>query len=244
MTPFELINTERYRTSPFSVTCPHCGSIASYQKDETKTYPTHASYVAVDIAGSDPDSYQGAMIGQCRCNNRECQEFVHFIGSYVTERDDSDDPPVFLQKFVIKFFFPAVPLIRIPPATPEVVASLLRRSFTVAFTDQSASGNLLRSSIEALLTKHRVARFVTSHGRRHRLTLHQRIARLPSRFRSKTDPLSALKWIGNAASHSELSVEGLRLAFEILQRLLEDLYGTEERELKKAIRRVNRRRKP
>ena len=243
MTPFEFMNTERHRAAPFSVTCPHCGSVATYQADNTKSYQTHASHVSVDLAGSDPDCCQGAMFGECRCNNRDCQEYVYFIGSYVTERNDFDDPPSFHQKFIIKFFFPAVPLIKIPPATPGDVASLLKRSFAVAFTDQSASGNLLRSAIETLLTKHRIPRFEVSKGERRWLSLHQRLNRLTPRFHCHRDALLAIKWIGNAASHSDLSVEALRLAFEIVEGVLDELYGTRRKELARAIRRINRRKK-
>jgi hypothetical protein len=121
MTPFDLINTERYRGSPFSVPCPHCGSVSSYKPDRTKTYPTHASQIAVDLAGSEPDVYQGTIFGECVCNNRDCQESVHFVGSYITELDDTSGALDYVPKFLIKYFFPAVPLIQIPRATPEAV---------------------------------------------------------------------------------------------------------------------------
>jgi len=244
MTPFELINTERYRDSPFSVPCPHCGSVATYEKGNTKTYPTHASQIAVVFGGAEPDVYCGTVFGVCRCNNRECQEYVYFIGSYVTERDDFGDPPGYVQKFVIKCFFPAVPLIKIPPAAPKTVASLLRRSFALAFMDQSASGNLLRSSLETLLTEERVPRFVTSKGERKQLMLHARIGQLPPAFASYKDGLLAIKWIGNAASHTGLTVGNLKVAFDILEHLLEGLYGTRKRELERAIKLINRRKKP
>jgi hypothetical protein len=148
------------------------------------------------------------------------------------------------RKFILRFFYPAIPLIPIPPATPEVVKSLLKRSFVPAFMDQSASGNLLRSAIEAMLTECSVPRFVTVKNKRHRLSLHNRIGLLPQNLQSYKDNLFALKWIGNAASHADLSVDNLRLAFTIVQNLLEELYGTQKREMLRAIKRINRRKKP
>lgn len=243
MTPFDLINTGRYRNSPFSVPCPHCGSVASYLQEKTASFATYASQVAVDIGGADEDAIQGTVFGICRCNNRECQEFIHFPGSFVTERENHDHE-VYFQKFVIHYFFPAVPLIRIPPATPEQVATLLKRSFAPAFVDQGASGNLLRSAIENLLTERQVPRFAIANGRRRRLTLHDRIGMLPQSLQPYRDQLFAIKWIGNAATHNDLNVESLRLAFRIVEDILEGLYGTNEAEMLRAVKRINRRKKP
>ena len=53
-----------------------------------------------------------------------------------------------------------------------------------------------------------------------------------------------IKWIGNTASHDDLTVEGLKLCFEIVETLLEELYGTGRLEMERAIKRVNRRKKP
>jgi hypothetical protein len=240
MTPFDLIGTERYRNSPFSIPCPSCGSVATYDQGKTKTYPTNASQVAVDDGGADGSILQGVIFGECRCNNRTCQEYVRFVGAYVTERSEDEEPVRFLSKFIIKGFFPAVPLIPIPSATPSSVTSLLKRSFATAFMDQSASGNLLRSAMEAMLTERRVARFNISNGRRTVLPLHQRILRLPQAFPQK-DQLLAIKWIGNVASHDQLDVEGLRIAFRITEAVLENLYGTKKKELLQVVKRINRR---
>jgi hypothetical protein len=245
MTPFDLINTDRYKNSPFSVPCPYCGSASTYLKERTKFFQTHASYVSIEVAGSgDPEELRGAAFGQCGCNNRECQEITHFIGSYFTKLEDSQRGSVYEIVFLLKFFYPAIPLIPIPPKTPQDVKSLLGRSFAPAFMDQSASGNLLRSAIEAILTECRVPRFVTAKNRRHRLSLHERIGLLPQNLQSYKDNLLAVKWIGNAASHDNLSVNSLRLAFEIVQNLLEELYGTRKREMLRAIKRINRRKRP
>ena len=244
MSPFELMNTARWGEAPFAVECPHCGSSAAYQQSETKLYPTHASCVAVD-AGGEPDGCGGTIFGKCSCSKPECQEHVHFIGEYWNERDDFSDPAGYAQKFIIKYFFPPVPLLKSPPATPSAVASLLKRSFAPAFMDQGASGHLLRSAIETLLTKRGVPRFGRSKkNERYYLPLHKRILRLPPQLLSHTDALLAVKWIGNSATHDELDVGGLKLAFEIVESLLENLYGTKKRDLSRAIRRVNRRKKP
>jgi len=103
---------------------------------------------------------------------------------------------------------------------------------------------LVRSAIEALLTKLRVPRFVIKKGRRRRLSLHDRIQRLPARFEKQRTRLLAVKWIGNVASHANLTPPGLRSAFKIVEDVLEELYGTDRFDLLRSVRRINRRRKP
>ncbi len=245
MTPFDFINTERYRSESFSTTCPHCAGTTIYREDQTKLYPSNASWVAVNYAGEDHDALRGLIFGACQCANRDCQEHTHFVGKYVTESHDEEGPTVYSQRYTISCFFPPIPLIRIPLKTPAKVQALLGRSFAPAFMDQSASGNLLRSAIESLLTDLKVPRFVISKKRKkQRLTLHDRILRLPPSRKDQMEKLLAIKWIGNFASHDTLSVNGLRTAFEIVESVLEDIYGTKKLEMMRSVKRINRRKKP
>ena len=243
MTPFDLIDAERHRLSPFSVPCPHCGHVTAYRPELTKLYPSHASQVAVDHGGADHDAVEGTLFGRCQCTNRDCQEFTHFVGPFVTEVDEEEEPRI-THRFKLKWFFPAIPLIRVPLAAPNEVQALLRRAYAPAFSDQSASGHLVRSAIEALLTRLRVPRFVITKGRKRRLSLHERIQQIPARFDKQRNKLLAVKWIGNVASHADLTRGGLQSAFKIVENVLEELYGTEKRELLRSVRRINRRRKP
>jgi hypothetical protein len=245
MDPFELINTPRFKSAPFSVPCPSCQSVATYVKEETKTYPTHDSEVAMDLMGLEPDVLRGTVVGKCVCTRQECQEPVYFLGSFIVNKNDLDDPFVYEAMFTIGYFHPPIPLIRIPPKTPQKVAALLKRSFALAFTDESAAGNLLRSAIEKLLTQLKVTRYVISKkGKRVRLDLHARIELLPQSYQAYKKQLLAIKWIGNVASHDDLDVKSLKLLYEIVSSVLDSLYGTKQRELLREVKRVNRRKKP
>lgn len=245
MDAFELINTPRFKSAPFSVPCPRCQSVATYVKESTKTYPTHDSEVAMDLMGLEPDVLQGAAVGKCVCTDQKCQEPVYFMGSFIVNKNDLDDPATYEAMFTIEYFHPPIPIIRIPPKTPEKVAALLKRSFRLAFADQSAAGNLLRSAIEKLLTHLKVPRFaVSKKGKRIRLDLHSRIDRLPQSHQPYKNKLLAIKWIGNVATHDELDVKSLKLLYEIIASVLDSLYGTKQRELLREVKRVNRRRKP
>jgi hypothetical protein len=243
MTQFDLIGRKLYRESPFSVPCPHCGSAATYQPDKTKTFASHASSVAVEYGGESRDVLRGTLFGECQCNNPECQELTHFLASFSTKFDDSEDPAVSHQMFVLRYFFPAIPFLRMPERIPDHIKKLLKRSFAPAFSDCSASGNLLRSCIEAILTDRKVRRFVTSKGRRRCLNLHERIHMLPQSLVSHKERLLAAKWIGNTASHVELSVPALRVGYSIVEDFLEQLYGTRTKDLERIVRRINKRRK-
>lgn len=240
MIPFDLIGSDRYEDGPFSIPCPHCGGpAASYEPKETRFLPSKASEVAVDLGGADPTACGGTVFGFCRCHNRECQEAVYFLGTFSTEYNELETG--LYRKFVIQFFFPAVPLIPIPPRTPDKVAALLKRSFAPAFSDQSASGSILRKAIERLLTELGVARFKVVDGKRKSIMLDGRIQSLPTELASYKDRLLASKWVGNAATHDELSTEELKTLYRIVADILEDLYGTEKKELLRAVKRINRR---
>jgi hypothetical protein len=67
---------------------------------------------------------------------------------------------------------------------------------------------------------------------------------LPESLASHKEKLLAAKWIGNTASHDELSVSALRVGYSIVEDFLERLYGTRTQDLEKIIRRINKRRKP
>jgi len=242
MNPFELIDVDRYRGDPFSVPCPHCGSVATYEKDKVKFFRTHESNIALDTGNAEWDANQGTIVGHCRCTNDKCQEYTHFIGSYFTTRDEFEEPVQFYEMFRIKYFFPPVPFIQIPAKTPKKISDIVKRSFAPAFFDQSASGHLLRYAIEELLTVLKVPRFgLTTKGKKYRLTLYSRIERLPLKLHSHKDKLQAIRWLGNAATHDDLKVNNLKLLYEIADKLLEALYGTGERELLREIKQILRR---
>jgi len=245
MNPFELVNAGRHAKSPFSIPCPHCGSVSTYDRETSTSRLSQQSQVAIDLAGSGPAGCGGTFFGQCSCTNEACQEYTHFIGTFHIREDEHADTGQYYHEFVIKYFLPPVPLIRIPEGTPAPVSALLKRSFGPAFMDQAASVHVLRSAIEKLLTALGVPRFGMSKKRKRiRLNLHTRIERLPMAFQSYKDELLAIKWIGNAATHEDISVEDLQLLYEIVERLLERLYGTRDRELSRAIKRINQRKRP
>jgi hypothetical protein len=246
MNPFELMKRMRPRDAPFSIPCPHCGSVATYNKEGTQHYICHKSYVAIEVAGACYDADRGTFLGHCCCSNQECQESTHFIGYYSTNID-GEDPHLgsTFREIEIKYFLPSVPLIKLPEKTPKEIAAIIVRAFGPAFFDQAASGHLLRYAIEKLLDRIKVPRFeLNKRSKKIRLSLHGRIERLPATVKKYESQLLAIKWIGNAATHHDLEVDELKLLFEIVESLLEDLYGTRRRELLRAIKRVNKRKKP
>jgi hypothetical protein len=66
VTPFDLIETDHYSLSPFSVPCPHCGHIEAYKSESTKLYPWHTSHIAVEYGGGDHDALEGTLFGRCQ----------------------------------------------------------------------------------------------------------------------------------------------------------------------------------
>jgi hypothetical protein len=146
------------------------------------------------------------------------------------------------------FFFPSLEMFPSPNECPERVAKPIRSSFALFFADSSAAGNHVRQAVEEMLTSKGVRRFTTAKsGRRQQIPLVTRIADFAATNPtvSASDPLSALRWLGNAGSHpGGLSPEDVLDAYEILDDLLDQIYVGQKRALVKKTARIVKRRGP
>lgn len=148
------------------------------------------------------------------------------------------------------FFTDAPHIIRIPEETPEPVAEELRRSFQVFWADPEACANRIRSSVEKVLTQQRVQR--TNGGvasklgkKRGFLNLHARIEIFATRNRRVAQALMAVKWIGNAGSHSApVRVDDVLDGYELMEFVLDELFVKRDSRIGALTRTINRRKGP
>ena len=62
MTPFDLINTDRWQGAPFSVPCPYCGAASTYIPSTSKFPCNHASWMAFELSGhGDEEGLRGTV---------------------------------------------------------------------------------------------------------------------------------------------------------------------------------------
>ena len=100
-------------------------------------------------------------------------------------------------------------------------------------------------SLELAITGDK-ARFLFPFDERLYLSLHQRIERLPKKHANLKDLLFAIKWLGNAGSHSTRSItmDDVMDAYEIMDEVLGEVYPSKKRSARKIAKEINIKRGP
>lgn len=160
-----------------------------------------------------------------KCNRIGCGEAVvvagHNVVTYVS--DDHADYP--LVTYRPDFFHPAPDMLTVPTNCPENVKEEIRESFRLFWVDLPACANRIRSAIESVLT-HLGVPVTTPQGTY--LSAHSRI-----NYYSGMNPANsqlanlmlAVKWIGNAGSHTgSVKEKDIFDGFDLLEYVLNTLY--------------------
>ena len=186
-----------------------------------------------------------------RCSNALCKESVACTGVGSVQQDygydeNGETEVTYNEYFRPMFFWPHLKFFRFPKATPENVASEISKSFELVFADPPSAANHIRIALEHLLTVLKVKRFTGRGGRLTYLSLHHRIDHLPARFGDLKDLFLAIKWLGNAGSHSNLSIEmdDVFDAFELMDELLKLLYANESTRIRNLAKKINKKKGP
>jgi hypothetical protein len=141
-------------------------------------------------------------------------------------------------------------MIVIPNDCPKEIKQEVTAAFALFWNDNSACLNRIRNALELILTDLKVPRTkITSKNKRVRYSLHERIEILEGKkpkLKDICDRMMAVKHLGNAGSHPGDKVERKDVfdGFDILERVLRDMYSTTEGALTKMVRQINKRRGP
>ena len=166
--------------------------------------------------------------------NDKCGEVVACTGhaGVDIDYDDFSQPNEYYTYYKPLFFYPNLKLITIPEDTPDNIKKLLNKSFELFFTSPSAAANLVRVSIEEILTNQGVEKINN---------LHRRIEKLPKKHESLKTKFFALKWLGNAGSHSGDSItdDDAMDAYELVEDLLLKIYSSKDDELNMLANKIN-----
>lgn len=170
------------------------------------------------------------------CINNKCGEVVACTGHAGVDIECAVDYDNFSQSneyytyYKPLFFHPNLKLITIPEGTPADVERTLNKSFELFFTSPSAAANLVRISIEEILTEQQVKQYTTNKkGERVKLNLDSRIKHhLPEKYQTIREHFEAVKWLGNAGSHSgeELTSDNTMDAYELVEYILSQVYAS------------------
>jgi len=185
------------------------------------------------------------------CTNDNCKEVVASAGTgsvdwSVGEDEHGNPEQVYEDYFSPKHFEPALKIITIPEECPEEVAEPIDESFGLVFSSPSSAANSIRVAVEQLLTDLKVKRFNMANGKRRFISLHQRIKLVPQKHEEIRDLILAIKWLGNAGSHSRsaISFDDVMDAYEFLDHILQEVYVQKAKKLKAKAKVVNKKKGP
>ncbi len=78
------------------------------------------------------------------------------------------------------------------------------------------------------------------------IPLHRRIQLLPTTLQHVQDLFFAIKWLGNAGSHSNspVTMDDVFDAYELMEELLTEVYANKRKHVKSLAKKINKRKGP
>ncbi len=193
------------------------------------------------------------------CSNTTCQEVVVNTGEIIVDVVviDEEWDEVTSELIEVKdwadcyrpqYFQPNLKIISIPKKCPKAVKKSLDESFKLFFASPSAAANGVRIALEKLLDELKIDRCrFDENNEEIRLSLGYRIGKLPNEYSHVKEMIKAVKWLGNAGSHSndEIKIDDVMDAYELTEHILEEIYEEPKVERIKAIaRKINENKGP
>ncbi|MEZ3135354.1 DUF4145 domain-containing protein [Stutzerimonas kunmingensis] len=232
-------------TSISEYQCPKCYSGTLRLFGEFHSYETESS---ASVHGEDwwePEHIE--LIFNCTLKCIKCSELVFMVGNGVVEEDyDVDDGGEWRREWVNyyrpTYFHPPLQLIDFPPQTPSEVLAALSTASALFFSSPSSCCNSIRAAAEEVLTflgvDVREAEKFISFGNRINLLSEDKGA--------IKELFNAIRWIGNHGSHPGNQIEAVDAlhALEIMEFLLEEVFGQRKQELKALAAAINDKKGP
>lgn len=243
---------EFHASSKLGWPCPACrASPLRIVEGSIVDGETHASAAAHSEEWWEPEQIDGRFVCTMDCGN--CKNIVGVAGTYEVRHDRYVDERTgeaagdYEKYYRPNFFTDSPRLVDIPDATPEHVVDELLASFQLYWNDALACTNRIRSAVEKLLTARRVPQTTGRKpgSKRQFMSLHRRIELFRAKHSEIADALMAVKWIGNAGSHSDAVTSDDALdGYELMDWVLDSLYARRHHSASTLTRAINRRRAP
>jgi hypothetical protein len=233
-------------------TCPTCGNgVLRLVKDTFLEKETARSKRAYHSSEQNPLDVEYVYSCLLRCSSVSCAEPVVSTGigflDIDYDQDEEGEPiQVYSKYFRPRFFQPHLKPFVFPKGTPVDVMDEVEQSFQLFFCNPPSAANHIRIALENLLTHLKVKRFETKDSKRRYLSLHRRIELVPKKHKHIIVLFLAIKWIGNAGSHSnkEITLDDVMDAYEIMDMLLNELFVNKKDNIKKLAKQINKKKGP
>ncbi|WP_446029131.1 DUF4145 domain-containing protein [Lelliottia amnigena] len=221
--------------------CPACGQMTlQILKESFVRKSTRSTRLNQAEDWYEPEHDVSVFSCMASCTRKQCQEVVACSGTSTVELDWDEQHSRDVYHYVNKpaSFIPALHPFTIAEKCPEEIAEALEAAFSVFLVQPGAAANLIRISVEAMMTAMGVA---DRNDKDKRIFLHQRLENLPPIYVAYKEPLMAIKFLGNAGSHSfdGVKVSDIEDAFEIMEYVVNDLFSGRKESVEVLTRRLN-----
>lgn len=228
--------------------CPVCGKKLEFNNEHFKQFETEESKDQRIRGDFYPEDIRYLFHGILRCSDLNCLETVIYSGtggveSRIEANDDTgEEGLVYFDFFTPKYFIPALHLFKLQSKCPQLVRAEITAAFNLFWCDYSGCANRIRTVVERILDDLKVD--LQKEGEKHK-SVHSRLSILKKDEPEIAEHLIAIKWIGNAGSHStEIMRQDLIDGFIILDHCLEKLYYDKERQIKALTKEINKKSGP
>ena len=241
-----MINRKKFRgpitrDSLSAYPCPTCGTgTLRTNKDAFHHRETNSSKAEHGDYRWAPDWIEYIFSCLMVCSNSVCQDIISSNGKGSVSFED------LRETFSPIYFYPNLKFFNIPTGTPEDVVDEVNRSFALFFADPSSAASHIRISLEYLLNSLKIRRYTNTRKGRTYLPLHNRIDLLPKRYDHVKELFFAVKWLGNAGSHSnkEVGRNDVFDCYELMSELLFEVISNRSEKTKALAKQINKRKGP
>ncbi|HEM7567105.1 TPA: DUF4145 domain-containing protein [Serratia marcescens] len=173
-----------------------------------------------------------------KCMRPQCQEVVACSGVGGTEMAYDEEGPHLEGYYQPKNFSPTLhPFLITEQCEMDIKAPLIA-SFSVYFNEPGSAANLIRIAVERLLT---VVGIPSKDNNNGYIKLHHRIEMLKGKYAPYKDHLMAIKFLGNAGSHTydEVTTTDIEDAFEIMDYVINNLFSEKIAQVEMHVERLS-----
>lgn len=226
-----FINSFSYKEPQPPWPCPICHiGIIKGNKNTLKIEQSQATlkarrsfnYIGVNEAAE--FRFAGFMV----CENSRCRENIAVAGRGVLYATGTNIPVDIQYKgdrysvYIPLHFEPALNVFIIPESCPLEIVCQIKKSFSHYFSDSNACANSIRTALELIMNEQGISN-INSKGKL--VSLAHRIEKFNSKNPDLKPLIEAVKWIGNAGSHTEdVDKSDLLDGYELLNFVIEELY--------------------
>jgi hypothetical protein len=232
--------------------CPFCkGGVLEFEDKDIQVIESTQSLKEHNAEEWDFNFVLGGFIGKLTCENSQCEEVVVFAGKmgadvdYVFNIETEEHQHEIIDRLIPQYFNPPLNIFALNENLPSKLQSIILEAFGLFWYNTSSCANKIRTAVEFILDQKKVQKF-RPRGKRIPITLHQRIISFRVKNPEAADLFEAIKFIGNAGSHSVDKVKKTDLlsAFEILERSMEIVYDNHPKKIASLARKIIKSRGP